>query len=81
MSRTTDDVEHVTLEVEDEHLVLVPDIEDVEDLDVEDVLLDIDAVVLDVEDRGRRPLCRGRRTVIEDKVLDVLESSTSSSRS
>ena len=51
-----------SLEVEDEHLVLVPDIEDVEDLDVEDVLLDIDAVVLDVEDRGRRPLCRGRGT-------------------
>ena len=50
MSRTTDDVEHVTLEVEDEHLVLVPDIEDVEDLDVEDDLLDIDAVVLDVKD-------------------------------
>ena len=50
MSRTTDDVEHVTLEVEDEHLVLVPDIEDVEDLDVEDVLTDIDAVVLNVED-------------------------------
>ena len=57
MSRTTDDVEHVTHEVEDEHLVLVPDIEDVEDLDVKDVLLDIEDVVLDVEDRGRRPRC------------------------